>query len=88
MQGLVCLFPLDTLKGFLQFIQERCGSAVIKEITSADGHIYQVPWKVNPIMTIYNEDMFLANGITELPKTYSAYRHAAEIYKSNSKKPG
>ncbi len=52
------LIPLDTLQGFLQFINERCDSAVIKEITSADGHIYQVPWKVNPIMCIYNKDLF------------------------------
>ncbi len=82
------LIPLDTLKGFLEFINERCDSAVIKEITSTDGHIYQVPWKVNPIMTIYNEDVFLANGITEKPETYTAYRQAAEIYKSNSEKNG
>ena len=53
------LIPLDTLKGFLQFIHERCDSAVIKEITSADGHIYQVPWKVNPFMTIYNKNLFI-----------------------------
>ena len=58
------LIPLDTLKGFLDFIYERCDSAVIKEITSSDGHIYQVPWKVNPIMTIYNKNIFAANGIT------------------------
>ncbi|MEO7293629.1 MAG: extracellular solute-binding protein, partial [Ginsengibacter sp.] len=65
------LIPLDTLQGFLQFINERCDSAVIKEITSVDGHIYQVPWKVNPIMTIYNKTLFDSNGIHELPKTYS-----------------
>ena len=82
------LVPLDTIKGFLEFIYERCDSAVIKEITSSDGHIYQVPWKVNPIMTIYNVDVFLANGITEVPKTYTAYRTAAETYKSNSIKNG
>ena len=52
------LIPLDTLKGFLQFIHERCDSAVIREITSVDGHIYQVPWKVNPFMTIYNKNPF------------------------------
>src|SRR4030095_16064551 len=79
------LIPLDTLKGFLDFIYERCDSAVVKEITSSDGHIYQVPWKVNPIMTIYNKNIFLSNGITELPKTYSAYQHAAAIIKNNSK---
>ena len=79
------LIPLDTIKGFLDFIYERCDSAVIKEITSSDGHIYQVPWKVNPIMTIYNKNIFAANGITAIPKTYSAYRQAAEIIKNNTK---
>src|SRR5437868_3735311 len=46
------LVPLDTLKGFMDFINGRCDTAVINEIRSSDGHIYQVPWKVNPIMTI------------------------------------
>ncbi|HEY4937215.1 MAG TPA: extracellular solute-binding protein [Puia sp.] len=78
------LIPLDTLNGFLQFIHERCDTAVIKEITSADGHIYQVPWKVNPFMTIYNKTLFTKNGIHELPYTYSAYRQAAAIFKANS----
>jgi multiple sugar transport system substrate-binding protein len=78
------LIPLDTLRGFLQFIHERCDSAVIKEITSVDGHIYQVPWKVNPFMTIYNKDLFLQNGIHDLPKTYSAYLQAAATYQRSS----
>ncbi|HEV3224845.1 MAG TPA: extracellular solute-binding protein [Puia sp.] len=78
------LIPLDTLRGFLQFIHERCDTSVIKEITSVDGHIYQVPWKVNPFMTIYNKTLFIKNGIHELPYTYSAYRKAASIFKVNS----
>lgn len=82
------LIPLDTLKGFLQFIHERCDSAVIREITSVDGHIYQVPWKVNPFMTIYNKNLFLKNGIHDLPSTYSAYRKDAAIFKSNSMAEG
>jgi len=82
------LVPLDTIEGFLEFIYQRCDSAVVKEITSSDGHIYQVPWKVNPIMTIYNQDVFQANGITQVPKTYNAYRQAAETYKNNSIKNG
>jgi multiple sugar transport system substrate-binding protein len=79
------LVALDTLKGFMQFIRERCDSAVLKEITSSDGHIYQVPWKVNPIMTIYNKDLFASNNIQGLPKTYSAYQNAAEIFKVNNR---
>jgi len=82
------LIPFDKLTGFLEFIQERCDSAVIKEITSSDGHIYQVPWKVNPFMTIYNKKLFAENGIPDLPKTYSAYLQAAEIFKNNGKKTG
>jgi multiple sugar transport system substrate-binding protein len=78
------LIALDTLKGFLEFLYERCDSSVIKEITSADGHIYQVPWKVNPIMTIYNKDLFLQNGINNLPKTYGSYLKAAEQFKQNN----
>ncbi len=82
------LIPLDTLKGFLQFIHERCDSAVIREITSVDGHIYQVPWKVNPFMTIYNKSLFEKNGIHELPNTYSTYRRAAALFKANCKARG
>jgi multiple sugar transport system substrate-binding protein len=82
------LIPLDTLKGFLQFIHERCDSAVIKEITSVDGHIYQVPWKVNPFMTIYNKTLFAKNGIHDLPNTYSAYRKDAALYQANCKANG
>jgi multiple sugar transport system substrate-binding protein len=82
------LIPLDTLKGFLQFIHERCDSAVIKEITSVDGHIYQVPWKVNPFMTIYNKNLFAENGIVDLPKTYTAYLNDAETFKNNTRKNG
>lgn len=82
------LIPLDTLKGFLEFIHERCDSAVIKEVTSADGHIYQVPWKVNPFMTIYNKDLFAETGITDLPTTYSAYLRGAETFKNNTQKKG
>ncbi|MGH2565011.1 MAG: extracellular solute-binding protein, partial [Ginsengibacter sp.] len=79
------LIPLDTLKGFSSFIKQRCDSNVIKEITSSDGHIYQVPWKVNPIMTIYNKNLFDSNGIPTPPKTYSAYLKAAQTFKENNR---
>jgi multiple sugar transport system substrate-binding protein len=75
------LIALDTLDGFMDFIRDRCDTAVIKEITSANGHIYQVPWKVNPIMTIYNKNIFSKSGINELPQTYTDYRAAAARFK-------
>lgn len=72
------LIPFDTLDGFMEFIQERCTEEVIEEITSQDGHIYQVPWKANPIITLYNKGLFEATGIDSLPKTYSQYLDAAK----------
>lgn len=79
------LIPLDTIKGFLDFIYKRCDSSVIKEITSSDGHIYQVPWKVNPIMTIYNKNLLEANGIQSPPTTYTSYLSAAQTFKNNNR---
>lgn len=70
------LIPFDTLDGFMEFIRERCSEEVIDEITSSDGHIYQVPWKVNPIITLYNKGLFESVGIDSLPKTYSQYLEA------------
>ena len=67
------LIALDTLVGFMDFIIERCSEEVIEEITSSDGHIYQVPWKVNPIITLYNKGIFESVGIDSVPKTYSDY---------------
>ena len=67
------LVPLDTIPGFRAFITARCDSSVLREITSADGHIYQVPWKVNPIMTLCNTQMVSSETPTGPPYTYGRY---------------
>lgn len=76
------LIPLDTLDGFLETMYQRCDSSVIDEITSLDGHIYQIPWKINPIMLIYNVNMFKDIGFNKPPKTYSEFLEAgAKMHK-------
>ncbi len=82
------LVPLDTLPGFLPFIYERCDSEVVKEVTSSDGHIYQIPWKINPIMMIYNKKWFHNIGYNNPPSTYSEYFKAAEKIKENNMQNG
>jgi len=77
------LIPLDTLAGFIDFIQDRCDSLTISEITSSDGHIYQIPWKINPFMTLYNKDFLAELDLVSLPQTYSAYLAAAEKFKKD-----
>ena len=78
------LVALDTLPGFIEFIYTRCDSATINEITSNDGHIYQIPWKINPIMTLYNHSVQTDLGINEGPLSYSKYLEAAEKFKKDT----
>lgn len=79
------LIPLDTIPGFLDFINNRCDSVTISEIISSDGHIYQVPWKMNPIMTLYNhtvkDDLKIDEGVLSYGKYFDA---AAKFKKDNS----
>ena len=78
------LVPLDTINGFTEFIRARSGDAVVKEITSADGHIYQIPWKINPFMTIYNEKKMALLGLNTVPTTYSSYLEAGKDFSKDS----
>lgn len=78
------LIPLDTLEGFTEFILERSGPETLAEITSDDGHIYQVPWKINPILTLYNKRMLPELGLDSLPRTYEQYLAAAEKAKKDT----
>jgi multiple sugar transport system substrate-binding protein len=82
------LIPLDTLTGFTEFIKERCSQETIDEITSSDGHIYQVPWKINPIMTIYNKRLDNDFGLPGLPNTYNSYLKAGAAIKSDRNNDG
>ena len=65
------LIPLDTLDGFMDFLYARCDSQVVKEISSPNGHVYQIPWKVNPIMMMYNPEFVTKEGMDSIPQHYS-----------------
>ena len=74
------LVALDTLKGFTDFIYDRCDSEVVKEITSQDGHIYQIPWKINPIMLLYNVKIVDEIGFEKPPTDYSQFFEACKRF--------
>jgi multiple sugar transport system substrate-binding protein len=77
------LIALDTLKGFNEFIYERCDSSVVEEIKSLDGHIYQIPWKINPIMLIYNVNLIKELDLDGPPKTYSEVFSASQKFQKD-----
>jgi multiple sugar transport system substrate-binding protein len=82
------LVALDTLKGFNEYIYARCDSATINEITASDGHIYQIPWKINPIMTIYNQDHIRKMGLDSFPATYGHYLQMAQLFSKDKSGDG
>jgi multiple sugar transport system substrate-binding protein len=74
------LIPLDTLKGFMEFLSARCDSSAIEEVRSQDGHIYQIPWKINPIMLIYNINHLKGIDFENPPRTYSEFMTACKRF--------
>ena len=82
------LIPFDTLDGFIEFIYERCDSSVIEEIRSQDGHIYQIPWKINPIMLIYNKNIIEELGLEKPPRTYKEFINACELFTKDNNGDG
>ncbi len=56
------LVPLDQFDGATAFIEERVGD-VAAQYQSPDGQYYQLPWKANPVMVLYNKDLFEEAGL-------------------------
>lgn len=79
------VLPLDKFSDFYKFMYARSDSSVLDEVKSQDGHIYQVPWKINPIMMIYNSKLLSNLGINNPPKTYAEFYKDALILKNKSR---
>jgi multiple sugar transport system substrate-binding protein len=71
------LVALDQFEDFATFIENRTPKELIEPFRAPDGHIYQLPWKGNPIMMQYNTRLFRQAGIDRPPKTYSEFLAAA-----------
>ena len=71
------LVRLDGFSDFDSVAHERYEEEVISQAKSRDGHIYQILWKTNPILLIYNKKMFREAGYENPPKTYDQYLDAA-----------
>jgi multiple sugar transport system substrate-binding protein len=73
------LYPHDELPGFYDFVYDRTPKEIVDAFTYRDGHVYQIPWKANPIMVAYNVNLLKENGIDPRSLlTYSGFLKAAE----------
>jgi multiple sugar transport system substrate-binding protein len=70
------LVRFDDFADFDSIAADRFTGAFIEEARSRDGHIYQILWKTNPIMLLYNKKMFRSVGFEQPPKTYAEYLEA------------
>ncbi|OYD14359.1 ABC transporter substrate-binding protein [candidate division WOR-3 bacterium JGI_Cruoil_03_44_89] len=72
------LVALDEFEEFSDVAASRIPEDILHIFRSNDGHIYQMPWKGNPIMMEYNVRLFREAGITTPPRTYAEFMNAAE----------
>ncbi|MBE3575770.1 MAG: extracellular solute-binding protein, partial [Firmicutes bacterium] len=75
------LYPVDTFPDFYSFMEKRTPKQIIKAFTYRDGHVYQIPWKNNPVMMAYNVKLLKENGIDpDQLATYSGFLAAAKKF--------
>ncbi|MCF7740457.1 MAG: extracellular solute-binding protein [Candidatus Marinimicrobia bacterium] len=73
--GLVCLNEYPFL---YDYIKKRVPPDILENLKASDGKLYQVPWKTNPLMMMYNVNMFENSGVDSLPRTYSDHMRVGE----------
>lgn len=71
------VLALDKFADFDSLFQSRIPSGLQERFRAPDGHVYQIPWKANPIMMQYNVGLFRDAGFRTPPRTYSEYLRAA-----------
>jgi multiple sugar transport system substrate-binding protein len=73
------LVNLDSFPDGADYVATRTGDAA-EQYRSTDGGLYQMPWKANPVMIIYNKGVFEAAGLDpEAPPlaTYDEFLEAS-----------
>lgn len=68
--------PLDGFHDFAAVMHARIDATTLAFARSDDGHVYQVPWKANPVMLAYNRDLFAERRLTP-PRTYAQFLDVA-----------
>ncbi len=78
------LIALDQFADCDSLLSSRCVADVVAQARSRDGKLYQMPWKTNPIMMMYNARLFRQMGFDKAPSTYSEFLAAAKLRQDRS----
>ncbi len=72
------VYPLSDFADFDSLLTDRVPADARTQFRSADGGYYQIPWKTNPIMLLYNKRIFQEVGLERPPATWSGFIEAGE----------
>ncbi len=78
------LLKLDGFADFDSFATERFTEDYFHQSYSQNGSVYQILWKTNPIMLMYNKKLFAEAGFLKPPATYAEFLDAAEMLSKDS----
>jgi len=70
------LVRLDAFPDFDSVMAARTPRELLDQFRADDGHFYEVPWKTNPVMMIYNRRLLREAGVDTVPGTYTSYLDA------------
>ena len=73
------LVRLDAFPDFDSVMAARTPRELLEQFRAGDGHFYEVPWKTNPVMMIYNRRLLREAGVDTVPATYGAYLAAGAL---------
>jgi len=71
------LVALDDHSDLMRRILERTSADQVHVFSHKDGKLYQLPWKVNPVMLGYDKELFARKGLAP-PRTYSEFLTVCE----------
>ncbi|RKS71443.1 multiple sugar transport system substrate-binding protein [Motilibacter peucedani] len=66
------LVPLDDFSDGVSYATARSGD-LVDQYKSADGKLYQLPWKSNPVLIFYNKTIFAKAGLDPEKPALSTY---------------
>jgi multiple sugar transport system substrate-binding protein len=72
------LVALNEFEGGTEYVNERVGEDRVGQYVSADGNLYQMPWKTNPSMIFYNRELFEEAGLDPEDPPLSTYSEFLE----------
>jgi multiple sugar transport system substrate-binding protein len=64
------LVPLSRFSDFEAHLRGRLPIGAVEQFRNGDGQYYQMPWKANPTMLLYNATLMARHGL-QPPRTYS-----------------